>query len=54
MRLEELTPGALVRGLVAGVTVKVVQVEWFGDQAAKVTFEEPKRGGSKPAGLQKR
>ena len=41
MRLEELTPGTLVRGLVAGVTVKVVQVEWFGDQAVKVTFEEP-------------
>ena len=41
MRLEELKPGALVRGLVAGAVVKIVQVEWFGDDAVKVTFEEP-------------
>jgi SNF2 family DNA or RNA helicase len=41
MRLEQLTPGNIVRGLVAGTTVKIVQVEWFGDQAIKVTFEEP-------------
>jgi hypothetical protein len=40
-RLEQLIPGASVRGLVAGTTAKVVQVEWFGDQAVKVTFEEP-------------
>jgi hypothetical protein len=30
-----------VRGLVAGAVAKVVQVEWFGDQAIKVTLEEP-------------
>jgi hypothetical protein len=41
MRLEQLTPGAQVRGLAAGAAVKVVQVEWFGEQAAKVTFESP-------------
>lgn len=41
MRLEELTPGAMVRGLVAGATAKVIQVEWFGDRAVKVTFEGP-------------
>jgi hypothetical protein len=41
IRLEQLTPGATVRGVVAGATVKVVQVEWFGDQAVKVTLEEP-------------
>ena len=40
-RLEQLIPGASVRGLVAGAAAKVVQVEWFGDQAVKVTFEEP-------------
>jgi hypothetical protein len=40
-RLEQLNAGAFVRGLVAGATGKVVQVEWFGDQAVKVTFEEP-------------
>jgi hypothetical protein len=40
-RLEQLIPGASLRGLVAGAVAKVVQVEWFGDQAVKVTFEEP-------------
>jgi hypothetical protein len=40
-RLEQLTPGASVRGLVAGAVAKVVQVEWFGDQVVKVTFKEP-------------
>jgi hypothetical protein len=28
-RLEQLIPGASVRGLVAGTAAKVVQVEWF-------------------------
>jgi hypothetical protein len=40
-RLEQLIPGASVRGLLAGAAAKVVQAEWFGDQAVKVTFEEP-------------
>jgi hypothetical protein len=41
-RLEQLTLGASVRGLVTGATGRVVQVEWFGDdKAVKVTFEEP-------------
>ena len=40
-RLEQLIRGASVRGLAAGTAAKVVQVEWFGDQAVKVTFEEP-------------
>jgi hypothetical protein len=39
-RLEQLTPGASARGLAAGTAAKVDQVEWFGDQAVKVTFEE--------------
>ena len=39
--LEQLSPGVSVRGLIAGTMAKVVQVEWFGDQAVKVTFEEP-------------
>jgi hypothetical protein len=41
VRLEQLTLGASVRGLVPGTTVKLVQVEWFGDQAVKDTYEEP-------------
>jgi SNF2 family DNA or RNA helicase len=38
-RLEQLTPGTSVRGFIANAAAKVVQVEWFGDQAVKVTFE---------------
>jgi len=45
VRLEQLTPGASVRGLVARKTAKVVQVEWFGHQAVKVTFEDDPGGG---------
>jgi SNF2 family DNA or RNA helicase len=38
--LEQLTKGASVRGLVPGGLAKVVSIEWFGDQAAKVTYED--------------
>ena len=39
-RLEDLKAGASIRGLAPGGLAKVVQVEWFGDQAVKVTFED--------------
>jgi superfamily II DNA or RNA helicase len=39
-RLEDLKAGASVRGLAPGGLAKVVQLEWFGDQAVKVTFED--------------
>ncbi len=38
--MEELKAGASVRGLSPDGIAKVVQVEWFGDQAVKVTFED--------------
>ena len=38
--LEDLRAGAFVGGLVPGGAAKVVNVEWFGDQAVKVTFED--------------
>ncbi len=38
--LEKLRPGALIRGIAPGGAAKVVHVEWFGDQAIKVTFED--------------
>jgi len=44
--LEDLKAGAHVRGLTAGGTAKVVQVEWFGDQAVKVTYEHDGGGVS--------
>lgn len=39
-RLEELKAGASVEGLIASGAAKVVNVEWFGDQAVKVVFED--------------
>lgn len=41
-RLEDLKEGASVEGLTPSGTAKVVKVEWFGDQAVKVIFEEVK------------
>jgi hypothetical protein len=38
--LENLKAGASVCGLLPNGLAKVVQVEWFGDQAVKVTFED--------------
>ena len=37
--LEELKAAATIRGLSPDGLAKVVQVEWFGDQAVKVTYE---------------
>ncbi len=38
--LEDLKAGASVRGLTPDGVAKIVQVEWLGDQAVKVTFED--------------
>ncbi len=46
--LEDIKAGAAVRGLTPDGVAKVVQVEWFGDQAVKVTFEDASGTGSAP------
>ena len=38
--LDDLQAGAFVRGLAPNGLAKVVQIEWFGDQAVKVTYED--------------
>ncbi len=38
--LEKLKAGAVVRGLARAGPARIVQVEWFGDQAVKVTYED--------------
>lgn len=43
-RLEELKHGSAVKGLLADRIAKVVQIEWFGDQAAKITYEDSAGG----------
>ena len=37
--LENLTPGALVRGVTAGADIEVVNVKWFGDSAVELTYK---------------
>jgi hypothetical protein len=39
-RLEDLQAGAYIRGLAGTGTARIVHIEWFGDQAAKVTYED--------------
>ncbi len=38
--LEDLKAATTVRGLSPSGPAKVVHVEWFGDQAVKVTYED--------------
>ncbi|HPB76556.1 MAG TPA: hypothetical protein PLY96_15075, partial [Chromatiaceae bacterium] len=38
--LEQIKAGAYLKGLTPTGTAKVVNLEWFGDQAIKVTFED--------------
>ena len=38
--LEDLQAGAFIRGLAPDGTAKIVHIEWFGDQAIKVTYED--------------
>ena len=40
-RLEDLKPGAVVRGLVAGETATIVQAEWHGTQVVTLTYRRP-------------
>lgn len=41
MKLEELTPGTSVRGLLPDAAVSVVQCQWFGSDALELTFKDP-------------
>jgi superfamily II DNA or RNA helicase len=43
-KLEDLKAGASVEGLTPNGAAKIVNVEWFGDQAVKVIFEDPNGG----------
>src|SRR3954449_12885704 len=39
-RLEALTTGARIRGVLPGRSVEVVQVEWHGTQALTLTYRD--------------
>ncbi len=40
-RLEDLTPGAQVKGLLADASATVVSVQWFGSDAIELTYKDP-------------
>ena len=44
--LEDVKPGARVRGLVPGQSVQIVYVDWIGNQAINVVYREPRGGVS--------
>ena len=41
MKLEDLTPGAAVRGVLPDVTVTVVATQWHGTEATELTYKDP-------------
>jgi hypothetical protein len=41
MKLEDLTPGASVRGILPHAAVSVVSVEWHGPDALTLVYRDP-------------
>jgi superfamily II DNA or RNA helicase len=41
MTLEQLTPGASLRGILPDCLVVVVQVQWYGSEALELTYKDP-------------
>ena len=39
-RLEELTPGALLRGILPDRLVTVIHVAWYGSEAVELTYKD--------------
>src|SRR3989304_2986179 len=40
-RLEELTPGAAIKGILPDSLVTVVSVQWYGTEAVELTYKTP-------------
>jgi hypothetical protein len=40
-RLDQLTPGASVKGILPECLVTVVSVQWFGSEALELTYKDP-------------
>src|SRR5208283_1820965 len=41
IKLEELQPGAAIRGIIPDAIVVVVNVQWFGSEALELTYKTP-------------
>ena len=42
--LEDVKPGAMIRGVVPGHSVQIVSVDWIGNQAVNLIYREPSGG----------
>ena len=49
VKLEQLSPGTVLRGIVPDASVQVVNVQWFGSEALELTFKVARRQGGQPA-----
>ena len=41
MKLEDLQPNAVIRGVLPEAIVTVTSVQWFGSAAVELTYKEP-------------
>ena len=44
--LDDVKPGATIRGVVPGNSVRIVSVDWIGNQAINLVYREPDGGVS--------
>ena len=44
--LDDVKPGAMIRGVVPGHSVRIVSVDWIGNQAINLVYREPDGGVS--------
>ena len=40
-RLEEITPGAAIKGILPDALVSVINAQWFGSEALELTYKDP-------------
>lgn len=44
-KLEELSPGTLVEGIVPDASAEVINVRWYGDASIELTYKIATTGG---------
>jgi hypothetical protein len=46
-RLEEITPGAAIKGILPDATVSAINAQWFGSKALELTYKKSTRNPTK-------
>jgi hypothetical protein len=41
LKLEDITPGATLKGIVPDMSVSVVSAQWYGSEALELTYKTP-------------